>query len=77
MGSSGGWGVIPPNSVKIFASEISTDIKNTGIVSLVVKKFDFWGSTLGGPRRGGTLKLCRYICLLYLLISKYKAGALV
>ena len=51
MGSSGGGGV-PPTSVKIFASEISTDIKNTGIVSLVVQKFDFWGSTLAGSPRG-------------------------
>ena len=65
-------GVVPPNSVKTFASEISTEIKNTGMVNLVVQKFD-----LGGPRGGGTLKLCRNICLLYLLISKNKTGALV
>ena len=62
--------MVPKNSVKMFASEISTDIKNTSIVNLVVQKFDFGGSTLGGPRGGGTLKLCRKICLLYLLISK-------
>ena len=66
-------GGVLPHSVKIFAFEISTDTKNTGIVSLVVQKFDFWGSTLGGD----TLKLCQNICLLYLLISKYKTGALV
>ena len=59
----------PPNSVEIFASEISTDMKNTGIVNLVVQKFDFWGSTGGGT--------CRNICLLYLLISKNKTGILV
>ena len=41
---------VPPNSVKMFAPEISTDIKNTGIVNLAVQKFDFWGSTLGVPR---------------------------
>ena len=40
---------VPPNYVKIFAYEKSSDIKNTGIVSLVVQKFDFGGSTLGGP----------------------------
>ena len=42
--------MVPPNSVKMFASELSTDIKNTHIVNLVVQKFNFWGSTLGeGP----------------------------
>ena len=77
------WGVlgrvVPLNSVKVFASEISTDIKNTGIVSLVVKKNWFLGVHLGwgGTRRGGTLKLRRNICLFYLLISKNKTGALV
>ena len=70
--------VVPSNSVKTFASEICTDIKNTGIVNLVMQKFDFWGSTLGGTFwGGGTLKLCQNICLLYLLISKNKTGALV
>ena len=70
--------VVPPNSVKMFASEVSTDIKNKGIVSLVVQKFVFWGSTLGASLGGGgTLKLCRNICLLYLLILKNKNGALV
>ena len=41
-----------PNSVKIFASEITTDIKNTGFVNLVVQKLDFWGSILGGSAWG-------------------------
>ena len=45
-GSVWGW-VVPPNSVKIFASEISTDIKNTSIVNLVLQKLDFWGSAGG------------------------------
>ena len=44
--------VVPQNSVKIFASDISTDIKNTSIVNLVMQKFDFWGSILGGGPRG-------------------------
>ena len=44
--------MVPPNSVKIFASEISTDIKNTGIVNLVVQKPDFRGSILGGSAGG-------------------------
>ena len=54
-------GVIPPNSVKLIASEISTDIKNTGIVSLVVKKLDFGGSTLGAPRGGGGVAPSNYV----------------
>ena len=41
-----------PNSVEIFASDISTDIKNTGIVTVVVQKLDFCWSTLGGGPRG-------------------------
>ena len=45
--------MVPSNSVKIFHSEICTDIKNTSIVSLVVQKVDFWGSTLGGSPGGG------------------------
>ena len=70
--------MVPPNSVKIFASDISTDIKNTSIVNLVMQKLDFWGSILGGVREGGgTLKPCQIICLLYLLISKNKTSALV
>ena len=36
-----------------------------------------WGSIFGGSAGGGTLKLCRNICLFYLLISKNKTGALV
>ena len=52
-------GVVLPNSVKIFASEISTDMKNTGIVNLVEKKFDFWRSTLGGFR--GEVALSNYV----------------
>ena len=50
--------VVFPNFFKIFASEISTDIKNTSIVNLVVQKFDFGGSTLEGSPGGGTLKVC-------------------
>ena len=58
-----------PKYVKMFASKICTDIKNTGIENLVGQKFDFWGSTLRGPPdgggvEGGTLKLCQNICLL-------------
>ena len=50
-GSFGGVvGVLPLNSVKMFASEICTDMKNTGIVNLVLQKLDFWGSALGGFR---------------------------
>ena len=45
-------GVVPPNFVKMFASEICTDMKNTGIGNLVVQKFDFWGSILGGVSEG-------------------------
>ena len=48
-GSVWGW-VVPQNSAKIFVSDISTDIKNTSIVNLVMQKLGFWGSTLGGPR---------------------------
>ena len=44
--------VVPPNSVKIFSSDISTDIKNTSIVNLVVQKLDFWGSILEGSAGG-------------------------
>ena len=36
-----------PNCVKMFASEVSTDIKNKDMVSLVVQKLDFWGSPRG------------------------------
>ena len=62
--------MVPPNSVKMFASELSTDIKNTGIVSLVVQKFDIGEVHFGGvPRGSGTLKLCQNICLFkYLLV---------
>ena len=42
--------MVPPNSVKILASKICTDIKSTGIAHLVVQKFDIEGSTMGGPR---------------------------
>ena len=31
----------------MFAYKIRTDMKNTGIVNLVMQKIDFWGSTLG------------------------------
>ena len=34
----------------MFASEKCTDVKNTRILNLVVQKFDFWRSTLGGLR---------------------------
>ena len=44
--------VVPPTLLKFFASDISTDIKNTGIVTLVVQKLDFQGSTLGGSAGG-------------------------
>ena len=53
----GSAGVVPPNSVKIFASLISTDIKNTGTVNLVAQEIDFWGTTLGGSRSGGMIPL--------------------
>ena len=71
-------GVAPQNSVKIFASKISNDIKNTGIVNLVVQRFDSGGSISRGSPGAGTLKLCRNICLSvkYLLIFK-KTGTLV
>ena len=42
--------MVPPNSVKMFASEICNDVKNTGIVNLVGQKIDFWESTFGGFR---------------------------
>ena len=49
---------------KIFASLIFTDIKNTGIVNLVAQRTDFGGPLCGGPRGGGTPKVCRNMCLL-------------
>ena len=51
--------MVHPNSVKMFASEICNDMKNTGIVNLVVQKFDFWGSTLRGFR--GKAALSNYV----------------
>ena len=42
--------VVLQNSVKMFAYEICNDMKNSGIVNLVVQKFGFWDSTLGGLR---------------------------
>ena len=51
MGSLGGGST--PNSVKIFASEICTDIKNTGIVNLVQQKLDFWVPPWGVRGGGG------------------------
>ena len=64
MEGPGGGGVVPPNSVKIFASEICTDIKNAGIVKLVVQKFDFFGSTLGGfPGGWHPQIMSKYLCV--------------
>ena len=39
-------------------------MRNTGIANLVVQKFNFGGLLWGGSEGGGTLKLCRNICLL-------------
>ena len=41
----------------------------------MVKKLAFGGSIWGGPRGGGTPKLCLNICLSYLLTTK-KTGTL-
>ena len=60
--------MVPPNSVKMFASEISTDIKNTGIVILVVQKLIFGGS------RGHPQTMSKYLSVKYLL---KKTGSLV
>ena len=62
--------VVYPNSVKIFASEISTNIKNTDIVSLVVKKFDFWGSTLWGPGGWHSQTMSKYLSVVSVDIKK-------
>ena len=60
-----------PNSVKIFASEIFTDIKNTGIVNLVVQKLDFWGSILGGSPGGWHPQtMSKYLCVVSVDIEK-------
>ena len=45
-------GMMPPNFVKMFASDIYTDIKNIGIVNLGVQKFDFGGFILSGSPGG-------------------------
>ena len=50
MGGSPG-GVVPPNYVKIFVSQISTDIKKNWHPRLSpFKNLIFWGPILGGPR---------------------------
>ena len=69
-GSVWGW-VVPPNSVKIFASDISTDIKNTSIVNLVVRKLDFWGSILGGSAGGWHPQtMSKYLSVVFVDIEK-------
>ena len=45
-------GVVPPNYVKIFVSQISTDIKKTGTLAWAVQKFDFLGPHFGGVSEG-------------------------
>ena len=45
-------GVVPPNYVKIFVSQISTDIKKTGTLAWAVQKFDFLGPHFGGVPGG-------------------------
>ena len=65
--------MVPPNSVKMFAYEICNDMKNTGIVNLVVQKFDFWGSTMKGFRgEVAPSNMLKYLCVKYLLISQKK-----
>ena len=67
------------DSVKIFASDMSTDIKNTSIVNLVAQKFGFLGSTLGGWGPGG-VALSNYVEIFVCCICWYqknKTGALV
>ena len=71
------WGFlkgVPPNSVKMFASEICTDIKNTSIVNLVVQKFDFGEGPLCGGSEGKKhpQAMSKYLSVKYLLISKNK-----
>ena len=38
--------------------------KKSRTLAWAIQKIDFWGVHLGGPRGGGTLKLCQNICLL-------------
>ena len=58
-------GVVPPNYVKIFVSQISTDIKKNWHPSLSRSKIWFFGAPFrGGPRGGGTPKPCLNISLL-------------
>ena len=64
-------GVVPSNSVKMFATDISTDIKNTSIVNLVVQKLDFWGSTLGGvPGERHPQTMSKYLSVVSVDIEK-------
>ena len=69
----GPWGdVVPPNYVKIFVSQISTDIKKNWHPSLSRSKIWFFGGSPGGwyPQT-----MSKYFSLKYLLISK-KTGTL-
>ena len=71
-------GVVPPNYVKIFVSQISTDIKKNWHPSLSCSKNWFFGAPFwGGPRGGGWYPqtMSKYFSLKYLLISK-KNGTL-
>ena len=49
-------------------------MKNTDIINLVVQKFDFWGSTLGGgsKRKWHPQTMSKCLSVQYLLISKKK-----
>ena len=58
-------GVVPPNYVKIFVSQISTDIQKNWHASLSRSKILFFGAPFWGDfRGGGTPKSCLNISLL-------------
>ena len=70
-------GMVFPNYVKIFASEICTDIKNPGIVNLVVQKFGFGGSTLGGSPGGCPYQtMWKYLSVVFFDIKKKRHPSL-
>ena len=58
--------MVPPNPVKMFASEVSTDVKNTSIVNVVVQKFGFWGASL----RGHPQTMSKYLSVVSVDIEK-------
>ena len=66
-------GVVPPNSVKIFVSQISTDNKKNWHPRLSRSKICFFGGFPGGGWYPQTMS--KYFSLKYLLISK-KNGTL-